>query len=69
MSSTEIDATHPRAGLAPRTSATRIMAALLALAAIGVAIVVCLSQAGTPHSPAVVLLDSSGPAPQTSSLT
>jgi hypothetical protein len=62
MSSTEFDTTRtPRAGFAPRTSATRIWAALLALAAIGAAVVVCLSQARTPHTTAVVLVDSSGP--------
>ena len=62
MSSTEFDSTRtPRAGFTPLTSATRIMAALLALAAIGAAVAVSVSQARTPHTTAVVLADSSGP--------
>jgi hypothetical protein len=62
VSSTEFDTTHtPRAGFAPLTSAMRIIAASLALAAIGAAIAIFVSQAGTPHTTAVVLLDSSGP--------
>jgi hypothetical protein len=68
MSSTEFDRTRtPRAGLAPVTSATRIIAAALALAALGAAVVVCLSQARTHHTTAVVLVDSSGPDTTTTS--
>ena len=60
MSSTEFDSTRtPRAGTP--TSATRIIAAALALAALGVAVVVGVSQARTHHATAVVLVDSSGP--------
>jgi hypothetical protein len=66
MSSTEFDSTRtPRAGTP--TSATRIIAAALALAALGVAVVVCVSQARTHHTTAVVLVDSSGPDTTTAS--
>ena len=66
MSSTEFDSARtPRAGTL--TSATRIIAAALALAALGVAVVVCISQAPTHHTTAVVLVDSSGPDTTTTS--
>jgi hypothetical protein len=62
LSSTEFDTTRaPRAGFTPLTPATRMVAASLARAAIGAAVAVSVSQAGTPHTTAVVLADSSGP--------
>jgi hypothetical protein len=61
MSRTGFDTTRTsRAGFAALTSATRIIAAALALAAIGAAVALFVSQAGTPHTTAVVLVDSSG---------
>jgi hypothetical protein len=62
MSSTEFDTTRtPRARFAPLISAMRIIAASLALAAVGAAVAVFVSQAGRPHATAVVLVDSAGP--------
>lgn len=59
MSRTEFDTTRtPRAGSAQLTSAIRMLAVLLALAAIVAAIVVSVGEAGTPRKPAVVLLNS-----------
>jgi hypothetical protein len=68
MRRTGFDTTRtPGAGFAALTSATRIIAAALALAAIGAAVALFVSQAGTPHTTAVVLVDSSGPDTTTTS--
>jgi cytoskeletal protein RodZ len=62
LSHTEFDTTRaPRAGSAQLTSAIRMLVVLLALAAIVAAIVVSVSQADTPHTTPVVLVNSSGP--------
>jgi hypothetical protein len=50
-----------RAGAAQLTSAIRMLAVLLAVAAIVAAIAVSVSQPGTPRTTPVVLLNSAGP--------